>query len=98
MADPVEVKLTTPIPGDAAFGTPITAVMLRAPTGRDIRKCGIAVSMSGDGIGEVNAEAVARYIAELGGLPPAAVDAMTAPDWQNCMIAVLGFFAPPAAG
>ena len=29
MADPVEVKLTTPIPGDAAFGTPITAVMLR---------------------------------------------------------------------
>lgn len=98
MADPVTVALTTPIPGDAAFGQPILIITLRPPTGRDLRKCGVPVTVSDAGVGDINAEAIARYIAELGGLPPAAVDAMTAVDWQACMVAVLGFFAPPAAG
>ena len=98
MTDSVTVTLTTPIPGDAAFGQPIPTVTLRRPTGRDLRKCGLPVTVSEAGTGEVNADAVARYIAELGGLPPAAVDAMSVVDWQSCMAAVLGFFAPPAAG
>lgn len=97
MADPVTITLATPIPGEAAFGEPVRALTLRAPTGRDLRRCGLPYRIEASGAPAIDTEAAARLIAELSALPPAAVDALSAPDFQAAAMAVLGFFAPAEA-
>lgn len=97
MADPVTISLSTPIPGDAAFGEPVRTLRLRPPTGRDLRRCGLPYRIDASGTPAIDAEAAAKLIAELAALPPSAIDVLSAPDFQAAAMAVLGFFAPAAA-
>lgn len=82
------VTLTSPIQrGDET----ISFLEFRAPTGKDIRACGMPI----DGRGEIAAASVARFMSELGAVPPSTIDSLSAHDWQNAAVAVLGFFGPP---
>lgn len=88
------VRLTTPI---EAHGDMITALTLRKPNGRDIRVTGMPFRMSASDESIItDAAVVHRYIANLGGIPPSAVDRLSPVDFFTAMGVVLGFFGVQA--
>ena len=89
------VRLTTPI---EAHGDMITELTLRKPNGKDIRVTGMPFRM---GVSDesiiTDAAVVHRYIANLGGIPPSAVDKLSPVDFCTAMEVVLGFFGVQAS-
>jgi hypothetical protein len=98
IAGAVTVPLLHKLPGTAAFGAEVAEITLRPPVGRDLRSCGVPYRVTEGNVADINPEAVSRLIAQLGGLPPSAVDALSAVDWQSCMVAILGFFGSADPG
>lgn len=92
----VTVKLAVPI---EAHGETLTELVLREPTGKDIRVNGMPFRFHAeDGSIITDAAAVHRYIAALAAVPPSTVDRLAPSDWSAAMAAVLGFFgAAPAS-
>lgn len=97
IAGSVTIPLRQPLPGIAAFGQEVTAITLRPPVGRDIRACGVPYRVTDGNAADINPEGISRLIAQLGALPPSAVDELSAADWQACMIAIIGFFGSAEA-
>lgn len=87
---PVTIRLSTPLPGEAAFGDPVTEITLRDPVGRDVRDFGFPVRDN-----QMDEKRMAAWIAGLAALPPSAVDAMSLQDWMACAMAVSDFFKGP---
>lgn len=94
MNDPVQIILADPI---EAHGGTLTELSLRPPRGKDIRLCGTPFRINEDTSVTVDAPAMAKMVATLAGVPPSAVDQLSARDWQDCMAAVLGFFGTAPA-
>lgn len=86
--DDVAVELEDPI---EAHGDTISVLRFRRPTPRDLKKCGYPFKFGEDGntfvTGPVNA-----LIAELAGIPPSSVDKLSLADWNECGMALMGFF------
>ena len=99
---PVIVELRKPL---VVGGEEVKKLILRAPLGGDIRRCGLPfmVGMGGSSgyealpdveeKGEVNMNAVCKYIARLGSVPMVQVDKMPHDDVMKCYVAILPFFA-----
>ncbi len=83
------VTLKKPI---QAHGEEVTKLTFREPTGDDIMACGYPLQMSGDGTFVPLAGAIGKYISRLGGIPASSVKALSAPDFQACMMTVIPFF------
>lgn len=90
----VTVKLTAPI---EAHGDTLSELTLRRPNGKDIRLTGMPFRMSSSDESIItDAAVVHRYIANLAGIPPSAVDKLSPVDFFAAMGAVLGFFGVQA--
>ena len=92
MSEPVTIALSRPIRMIDDMRTTIT---LNEPTGKQIAKAGYPLIFSADGVTEFNAASMSKMIAAIGNFTEEAVDRLPAYDWQNCALAVMGFFAPP---
>lgn len=78
--DSAVVDLLKPV---EAHGETITRLVLRRPTGKDMRLCGNLFIFSGDGgDSTINNAAVAKYITRLGDVPPSVVDALDGVDFM----------------
>lgn len=84
----VSIPLRQPI---KAHGGDLHALVLRRPTGRDIRTCGAPYKITQDSEIAVEAAAMHRMIAQLAGVPPSSIDQLDAADWDRASQAVLGF-------
>lgn len=89
MADPVIVPLSSPV---MLFGEDLEEVEFREPLGKDIRQLGFPFKIHEDESVEPLAGTIAKYMARLSKMTPATVDALSAPDFNECMTAVMGFF------
>lgn len=89
------IPLSKPI---QAHGEELKALTLRAPVGRDLRTAGVPYCITNDGDIRVDAAIMAKMIGALASIPPSAVDALTAEDWQAAMMGVLGFFGTTLGG
>lgn len=87
---PVTVKLSTPLPGEVAWGEPLAEITFRNPTGKDIREYGFPVRDN-----QMDEQRMTAWIAGLAALPPRTVDAMSVQDWMACAAAVADFFKGP---
>lgn len=94
MAEPVTITLSQPI---EAHGERLTALSLRAPTGKDLRTAGLPYKLTADGAIAIEAANMHRMIAALAAVPPSTVDALSAADWNDAAMAVLGFITPAPA-
>lgn len=84
------VTLATPI---EAHGETLSELTLRTPNGKDIRVTGMPFRMSSSDESIItDAAVVHRYIANLAGIPPSAVDRLSPVDFFAAMGVVLGFF------
>ena len=96
-ADPITIKLTTPL---KSIDRDLTEVTLREPTGKDMVRSGYPLRITDDGV-DVNAAPMHKLIGVCAGITPDAVDTMAIPDWNACCMAVMGFFSraatPPAS-
>lgn len=92
------IPLSAPVTATDDSGNVITltALTLRAPTGRDLRICGVPMTMAADGSNSIDAEAVSRLIGALAGQPAFVVDRLPAADWMAAMRTVVGFFRASA--
>lgn len=95
---PVTIKLSKPI---TIAGAEAGELNLREPLGANVRLCGETHTFQYPGgeaaaITRVDTEVIARYIATLAGISPAAVNQLAAPDFNACEVAILGFFRPGA--
>lgn len=86
--DTVTVSLSVPI---EVRGQMVSELLLRKPTGKDIRVAGLPFYCE-DGKTEPREASVARLISMLANIPPIAVDKLAAEDWVKAMAAVLSFF------
>lgn len=90
----VSLKLTSAI---KAHGEDVTELNFREPRGKDIIDCGFPFRSVGVG-SEVHrmtdAKCVGAYISVLSNIPPSSVDQLSASDFQEAMLIVLGFLAP----
>ena len=87
------LTLTSPI---TAHGEQIGTLTFREPKGADMVACGIPIVATAVKSGmrmEINAEAMADWIAALAGIPPSAVAALSFADMAAAMGTVVGFFA-----
>jgi hypothetical protein len=96
---PVTIKLKTPV---RSGGKDISEIELKEPRGVDIRKCGMPFRLDDGARGgtsaEFDTESVAKYISELGGIPPSAVNQLCAADFQAALNAVINFFTDTTRG
>ena len=83
------VTLRKPI---QAHGEEVTTLTFREPNGDDIMTCGYPLQMSGDGSFTPIAGVCGKYISRLGGIPASSVKALSAPDFQACMMTIIPFF------
>ncbi|TWA69735.1 tail assembly chaperone E/41/14-like protein [Azospirillum baldaniorum] len=83
------VTLKKPI---KAHGEEVSALTFREPNGDDIMTCGYPLQMSGDGSFTPLANVCGKYISRLGNIPASSVKALTAPDFQACMMTIIPFF------
>lgn len=97
-----EVPLTSTV---EAHGEKITVLALREPRGKDIRQSGNPFQMVADrNTGEANpvfdADASARLLSNLAGVPLSTIDALSAADFFSAQLALLDFFGAktPANG
>ena len=84
------VTLKKPI---QAHGEEVAKLTFREPNGDDIMTCGYPLQMAGDGTFTPLAGAIGKYISRLGGIPANSVKALSAPDFQACMMTIIPFFA-----
>lgn len=90
----VTVRLAVPI---EAHGETLTELVLREPTGKDIRISGMPFRFHAeDGTIVTDTASVHRYIASLAAVPPSTVDRLAPGDWSAAMAVVLGFFGAAA--
>lgn len=88
------ITLSKPV---EAHGERLAVLTLREPTGKDITAAGMPLRFAGAGDAmqaEIDAAPMSRMIARLAGVPPSAVDALSASDWMEAATGVLLFFAP----
>lgn len=86
----ITVALSAPL---EAHGETLSALILREPSGKDIRINGLPFRMNADDNSIViDAAAAHRYISSLSSVPPSTVDQLTPADWWAATSAVLGFF------
>jgi hypothetical protein len=86
------VKLNRPV---AAHGDQIDALTFREPMGEDIEACGYPFTVGGTTENPVIspiAPVLSKYMVLLGGVPASTIKKLSAPDWNACATAVLGFF------
>lgn len=84
-----ELQLSKPI---TAHGETIHVLELRDPTGKDVRELGYPYQMNHDESVKLLAHVVAKYISQLGGIPPSSVDDMSPSDLNAAGWMVAGFF------
>lgn len=89
-----EIVLSKPI---SAHAEEVTTLTLRAPTGKDLRSCGVPYKLTSDAEMTIEAAGMHRMISALAGIPPSAVDQLAAGDWNACAMAVLDFITPAQA-
>lgn len=88
------VTLNKPI---KAHGDEVTTLTFREPNGDDIMTCGFPLQMNGDGSFTPIAGVIGKYISRLAGIPASSVKALTAPDFQACMMTIIPFFGNVSA-
>jgi hypothetical protein len=84
-----ELQLSKPI---TAHGETLHVLELREPTGKDVRELGYPYQMNQDESVKLLAHVVAKYISQLGGIPPSSVDDMSPSDLNAAGWVVAGFF------
>ncbi|WP_318358053.1 phage tail assembly protein [Enterobacter sp.] len=84
-----ELQLTKPI---QAHGETIHVLELRDPTGKDVRELGFPYQLNQDESVKLLAHVVAKYISQLGGIPPSSVDDMSPADLNAAGWVVARFF------
>lgn len=89
-----EITLSKPI---TAHGEELTKLTLRAPTGKDLRACGVPYKLTAEGEMTIEAAGMHRMISALAGVPPSAIDQLAAGDWSGAAMAVLDFITPAQA-
>ncbi|AOY00099.1 phage tail assembly protein [Jeongeupia sp. USM3] len=89
----ITVKLSAPV---RAHGEEVNELVLRAPTGKDIREVGLPYAI-GDGRVLFESAVIAQFAVRLAGVPMSAIDALSPADWQSVMTAVVGFFGQDLA-
>ena len=79
-----------------AHGQQVDRLTLRLPTGKDLRSCGLPYKLTAEGEIAINAAPMHRMIAELAAVPPSTIDQLSAGDWNNAAMVVLGFITGSA--
>jgi len=75
-----------------AHGERIHVIDLKEPNGGHVRRLGYPFTINKDGQVVLFGDVVARYVSELGGVPPSTVDSMTPADLYELGWSVAGFF------
>lgn len=88
------IKLEKPI---KAHDEEIDALVLRKPTGKDVRELGLPYRIGSDESVNMNADIVAKYVSRLAAIPMSSVDMMTPVDMNAACWAVAGFFMDSTA-
>lgn len=82
-----------------AHGEEVRELVLREPTGKDLRTMGLPFGFSASGEVQIDAAATHRAIVVLAGVPSSSVDQLSAGDFMAAVGALMGFFGEaPAAG
>jgi hypothetical protein len=92
MADPITVKLTTPV--QHPEGHMLTELTFREPKGKDIISAGYPFSVSGTV--SIDIAATAKLMGITANAFSYVIENLSAQDFQTCMGAVLTFFTAPA--
>jgi|GEM_PF-1140772 len=86
------MKLSKPI---QAHGAEVTEVVLRAPTGADIRLLkALPFWLTEDEVIDINTNVAAKYVAHLASIPPSSVDKLSGPDLNQLFWEVVNIFSP----
>jgi hypothetical protein len=75
----------------------IHALLLRAPTARDIMQCGIPARLATNGDVIADPDAMTRMLAALSDVYPPLIEALDARDWVSCAFFLQRFFLPNSA-
>lgn len=89
MEDKNLITLKKPI---QAHGEEVKEILLREPTGKDIRVNGYPFTMNTDGQVVLLGSVVCKYVGTLADLPPGSVDQLSATDLNALGWAIAGFF------
>ena len=85
----IKITLSTAI---EAHGEILKELEIRKPLGRDVRKYGFPYSIDSFGRMIIDTMAGAGYIESLAGIPPSAVDSLSAIDFQTILMEIISFF------
>lgn len=91
MSKEITIPLQKPI---KAHDETLDKLVLREPTGRDIRKFGYPFAVRGDESVDLKPDVLAHYIAALAKIPPSAVDELSGKDFMTIQTAIMPFFEP----
>lgn len=75
----------------SAHGDDVNSLVLRTPTGKDVRELGFPYKMMSDGL-VILSGVTAVYISRLASIPMSSVDQLSAPDMNDLGTVIAGFF------
>lgn len=80
-----------------AHGEMVSALSFREPTGGDIEKAGLPITIDFEnGVPRltINTREMGAMMSELAAVPPSAIKMLSASDWSSCAWKLSGFFVP----